>query len=131
MSKRIVVKASKNATKRRTVQASRSTEDMLNAFEAKLAEFGIESSTEVEACGDYPVAASEDLDGRSVEIYEEDWDEKFKDVGGGFDADGEILTLGEIKEYWNDNNLGDPVLAEYDDFESWFRDTRDNFLEEC
>lgn len=130
MGKRIVVKASKNATKRRTVQASRSTQDMLDAFEAKLAEVGIESATDVECCDDQSISASDDYHNRQVEIYGEDWQEKYEDVGGGFDSDGEIISLGDIKKYWNENNMDDPILAEYSSFDEWFRDTRDNFLAE-
>lgn len=122
MSKRIVVTASKDAKNRR-IQASKTTEDMLNAFEAKLAEAGIESSTEIKG-------SAHDIDDRAVYISESDYSVKFKDVGGGFPTDNEIISLGEIKEWWNANNEGDPVLAEYPDFDSWWIDTRRNYLQD-
>ena len=67
---------------------------------------------------------------RHVTIDKGDYSRLFKDVGGGFDADNEIISLADMKQYWNDNNMGDPVLEEYIDFDSWFKDTRTNFLQE-
>lgn len=124
MRKRVVVKASQSARRRQVVQASRSTGDMLNAFEAKLAEFGIESSTQIEAT-EYPAF----LDGQ-VDVYGEDYHEKYEDVGGGFGEPGEIYSLADIKAYWNTEKDNDPVLEEYSSFDAWFRDTRANFLAE-
>lgn len=140
-----------NRRTRRVVKASKSTSEMLAAFENKLAELGVDASEnvncgcddkevtgedrldieDVESCGS--VGASKDVDfydDRAVEIYGEDYHEKYEDVGGGFDIDraDSIITLAEMKEYWNDNNMGDPVLAEYPNFYSWFNDTRNNFL---
>lgn len=143
-----------NRRTRRIVKASKSTTDMLNAFEAKLAEVGVGASEnvncgcddrevtgenrldveDVESCGS--VGASEDVDfynDRAVEIYGEDYHEKYEDVGGGFDIDrvDSIITLADLKEYWNEYNMDDPVLAEYPNFDSWFNDTRNNFLVEA
>lgn len=102
--------------RRKVIKASKSTADMLNAFEDKLAEFGIESSTEIKG--------SED-----VEIYGEDYHEKYEDVGGGFGDTGKVYSLAEIKEYWNENRHGDPLLEVFDSFDRWWRNTRDNFME--
>lgn len=130
MIKQIVVKASKDARNRKRIKAAVSTQEMLSAFEEKLAEAGIESSTEVECTTGDPEMDDIMTKERQVKIYDRDWSVKYEDVGGGFDSDQSIMSLGEIKEYWNENNMGDPVLEEYPDFESWFKDTRSNFLKE-
>ena len=130
MKRKVTVKASKEARMRNAVAPLKgfpvkaaTSADMLEAFEDKLAEFGIESSTQVEA--------STESEQRAVEIYGEDWNEKYEDLEGAFGGDrGDIYSLGEIKEYWNKENMSDPVLAEYSDWDSWWRDTRDNFLSE-
>jgi len=84
--------------------------------------------TFVEAC-DSIMSASDSLSDRKVEITEDDKDVVYQDEGGGFGGTGnEILTLAEIKTYWNENNEDDPVLAEYDSFNEWFGDTVSNFL---
>lgn len=125
MKRTVTIRASKEARARKadvSIKAATSA-DMLEAFEDKLAEFGIESSTSVEA--------SIESDQRAVEIYGEDWNEKYEDLEGGFGGDrGDIYSLGEIKEYWNKENMSDPILSEYSDFNSWWRDTRDNYLAE-
>lgn len=118
-------------SKRRIViKASKSTADMLDAFEAKLAELNVESSTDVECATGDPEMDDIMTEERHVNIDNEDYSRLFKDVGGGFDVDDEIISLADMKQYWNDNNMGDPVLEEYIDFDSWFKDTRSNFLEE-
>ncbi len=127
---------------RKVIKASKSTTDMLEAFEAKLAEFGVEASiqagcdSDIESCSDIESSWKDpemtEIFGneRAVEIYESDYDVKYQDVGGGFDEPGSILTLAEIKEYWNNNNMGDPSLESYNSFEDWWNDTRSNYLEE-
>jgi len=89
-----------------------------------------------------PVEASTDDDDwrarqeeRAVEIDDYDYDLDYEDVGGGgfeeVSKDGSpILSLGEIKEYWNKNNINDPVLENYDTFEDWWSDTSSNYLRE-
>lgn len=71
---------------------------------------------------------------RNVEIYTKDYNEKYKDCAGGFGGDataaGEIYTLAEIKDYWNENNVVDPILEDYPDFDSWWRDTLNMYLDE-
>lgn len=122
MKRQIVVKASSEPV-RKVIKASKSTADMLDAFQDKLEEFGIESSTDVRA--------SEE-DDRKVEIYDSDYEEKYIDVGQGFGGEQtDVYSVGEMKEYWNENNIGDPVLAEYPDFDAWFKETRANSLQEA
>lgn len=96
---------------------------MLDAFEARLDELnGVDASCKVEAATNY---------GRETEIYGEDYNAKYEDTGAAFGGDGtEIYTLAEIKEYWNEFNETDSVLAEYPSFEMWWQDTRDNFMSE-
>ncbi len=66
-----------------------------------------------------------DYDFRQVDIYGEDYHEKYEDIEGNYGGEpGRIYSLAEIKDYWNENNQGDPCLAAYRDFESWWRDTR-------
>lgn len=110
--------------KRFTIKASTSIDDMLAAFEDKLADLGVESSTTIQS--------SEAIYGdREVEIYDEDWDDCYEDVGGGFGAPGAVYSLGQIKEEWNSDNEEDPSMASFPDFDSWWDETRSNFLIEC
>jgi len=97
------------------------TSDMLNAFEDKLAELEVTSSTKVQ-CSDEACDVC-------VEIFPEDYEEEYTDVGGGFGEVGEIITLGEAKEYWNNNHDGDPCLEYYSSFEDWWNDTVTNYLD--
>lgn len=109
------------------VRASHTTSEMLEAFEDKLAEFGIESSTDVTAGSDLDSIRSNQ---RAVEIYSGDYQTKFEDLDGCFGGVGDIVSLAEIKEYWSENSLDDPILAAYSDFDSWFEDTFNNCLSE-
>lgn len=183
MKRHVVVKASSEPV-RKVVKASRTTADMLAAFEDKLEELEVNSATDPEkkiACSDdivdwlaehdqaYADAVeyfgTDDLESVSqeeleswigdhdqlwedyrnffgiegcdaiaaseeVEINGEDYNEKYEDVGGGFGDVGEIYSLADIKRFWNEDKDDDPILAEYSDFESWWRGTRDNFLSE-
>lgn len=127
MKKRVIIRASRQARRRANIKASVSGQEMLDAFEAKLAELGIDSCTKVEASTGDPEMDRIMEQERAVEIYGEDWHEKYEDVGSGF---YDIVSLGELKQYWNENNIGDPVLAEYRSFDDWWRDTRSNYLAE-
>ena len=109
------------------VRASHTTSEMLDAFEDKLAEFGIESSTDVTAGSDLDSIRSNQ---RAVEIYGEDYQTKFEDLDGCFGEAGDIVSLAEIKEYWHENSLYNPIPAAYSDFDSWFEDTFNNCLSE-
>ena len=110
----------KISVKRKSITAATSTEDMLDAFQERLAELSVGGSTEVTAA----------TDEKAVEIKDSDYDNRYEDVEGGFGEAGAVYSLGEIKEYWNKSHDGDPVLAEYDSYEDWWKDTRDNFLKE-
>ena len=136
--KKQIVKAS-SLPRRRTIKASKSTSDMLEAFESKLQELtgnGVEASieagchTDVESAWKDPEMTEIFGNERAVEIYEEDYNDKYEDVGDGFGEPGTILTLAEIKDYWNQNNMGDPSLESYRTFDEWWADTRSNFLSE-
>lgn len=50
------------------------------------------------------------------------------DVHGGFGEPGEKITFKDIKKYWDDNFDTDPCLQEYDSFEDWFKETKQNYL---
>lgn len=134
----------RRAKKMQSIKASHSTAEMLDAFEDKLAEFGIESSTKV--CSDeeteYDIESCDaimsstgdpEMDKimskeREVEIYDEDYRDFYTDSAGGFGVDGVNYSLADMKNYWNQNSLGDPSLAYYNSFEDWWNDTRSNFL---
>lgn len=49
--------------------------------------------------------------------------ESYKDTSGIMGIPGEIWTTAELSEYWNNEQMDDPVMSEYDSFESWFSDT--------
>ena len=53
-------------------------------------------------------------------------DECFKDVNGLFGDVGEILTIAQMREYWEENKDDDPVLMEYRNYKEWLKDTLDN-----
>lgn len=207
MKRNFVIKASEEAKVRRNakaeVKASNSTSDMLAAFEDKLYEMGIESSTEVKANDDYDDAVCEEgmiyedpegsweivsINGDEVEVkevdtgreavvpisevkyfckyglgpypyrsvessiedkdeieateypawlndqvdvYGEDYNEKYEDVEGVFGEPGDIYSLADIKAYWNEEREDDPVLQDFRTFDDWFRNTKDNFLTEA
>ena len=112
MVRKFVVKANKTVAKRKPVKAATSAE-MLSAFQDRLADFGVESKTDIE-CRTVT---------RDVIINDSDYDEYFTDENGGFGDPGEVYSLGEIKQYWNSNSNDDPILADYPDFESWWAET--------
>ena len=58
---------------RRSVKAATSTADMLDAFEDRLAEFGVHSKTDVSCAGDVMD------DDRSVEIFSGDYDIQYEE----------------------------------------------------
>lgn len=53
-------------------------------------------------------------------------DECFRDVHGLFGDVGEILTIAQMREYWEENKDRDPVLMEYRNYKEWLKDTLDN-----
>lgn len=118
MRKKFTCKPSTTAIKAAT------TADMLDAFEGKLADFGIQSKTNI-SCDD-----NSDSFDRSVQIDSDDYQYSYKDVEGGFGEPGEIYSLAEIKDFWNRENMNDPVLVDYPSYELWWNDTLSNFLKE-
>lgn len=56
-------------------------------------------------------------------ILPEDYETIYLDSQYTF-GDGGELSLAQIKEYWNGNYDGDPSLAMYDSFDSWWEDTK-------
>lgn len=55
-------------------------------------------------------------------------DKTYIDVHGGFGEPGEKITFKDIKKYWDDNFDTDPCLQEYNSFEDWFKETKQNYL---
>lgn len=100
--------------------ATGTTADMLVQFEDKLDELeDVDSSTEI--------AASEFV---PLEVTEEDYRTQYLDTDGVFtgsmDPNGERVSLGEIKEYWNNSYNDDPSLQEGyepDEGEQWVQET--------
>lgn len=113
-------------TKKPSVQASTraikaaTANDMIDAFEERIAELSVQTSTSI-SCS---------TDSLSVEINDSDYEYRYEDVEGGFGDPGKIYTLAEIKDYWNRENQNDPVLQEYSDYQTWWNDTLNNFLKE-
>lgn len=114
-----------SAAVKRAVKAATAA-DMIDAFEDKLSEMKVETKTQVESSEDI---LARSLAERSVEIFEDDYDEEYKDVGGGFGDPDNVYSLAEIKDYWNRENVYDPILEEYKSYDEWWNDTRNNFLE--
>ena len=80
-------------------------------------------ATELDKC-----YASDSIEAAStVPIEDYDYDVYFSDKGSGLSDD--TISLGAIKEYWNENKDSDPVLIDYNSFEDWFKDTKDSYLE--
>lgn len=57
-------------------------------------------------------------------------DKTYIDAHGGFGEPGAKITFTEIKKYWDDNSDTDPILQDYDSFEDWFKETKQNYLTE-
>lgn len=129
MKRTFTVKPSVEASRRfhkRAIKAS-TADEMIDAFEERIAELSVQSSTDV-SCTSDEIDAKEKA--RQVKINNSDYSAKYKDVEGGFGEENAVYTLAEIKEFWNRENMGDPVLEGYDDYESWWNDTLNNFLKE-
>lgn len=78
-------------------------EQLLNLVQNKIAELG----GNVEACD--KITASSDT------IYQ--------DTNGIMGEIGDTWTVSELRQYWDAEQMNDPVLSEYDSFESWLEDT--------
>ena len=106
--------------RRTVIKASEaSVQDMLDAFEEKLAEFDVQSKTNV-SCS---------TGTKDVIIDDSDYDVYYID-NGGFGQPGEVYSLGEIKLMWNNDCDSDPICSQYASFDEWFADTKANYLEE-
>lgn len=77
-------------------------EQFINLVENKIAELG----GDVEACD--TITAS---------------DETYVDHNGVMGEAGDTWTIQELRQYWDDEQMNDPVLSEYDSFDSWLDDT--------
>lgn len=64
---------------------------------------------------------------RNVSIHDNDFDKWFIDNQGAFVPEGKLVRLSDIKQYWNDANKSDYILAHYDSYEDWF----DNLESDC
>ena len=55
-----------------------------------------------------------------------------KDILGNEDEDdyteddSEVMTTDEAKEYWKNNRTSDPILEDYDSFEDWYKESKEN-----
>lgn len=78
-------------------------EQLLNLVQNKIAELG----GDVEAC-DKITAASDTV---------------YQDTNGIMGEIGDTWTVSELRQYWDAEQMNDPVLSEYDSFESWLEDT--------
>ena len=78
-------------------------EQLLNLVQNKIAELG----GDVEACDNITAA--------SYTIYQ--------DTNGIMGEIGDTWTVSELRQYWDAEQMNDPVLSEYDSFESWLEDT--------
>lgn len=47
----------------------------------------------------------------------------YKDTDGIMGERGATWTDAQLKQYWDDNHDSDPVMNEYDSFDSWFKET--------
>ena len=72
----------------------------------------------------YKGSSNESLN-ETTEINE---DKTYIDTHGGFGEPGEKITFKDIKKYWDNNFDTDPCLQEYDSFEDWFKETKQNYL---
>lgn len=101
-----------------------------------LEEFGSFDAWWAATCEDYTMQEVSSLesdfveDDKEVAISDSDYDTYYEDENGGFGDPGETYSLGEIKTYWNENNEGDPALAQYSSFSDWWKDTYTNYLRE-
>ena len=77
-------------------------------------------ASEIEECYacDNLISGSEE-----VHIDDDDANVEYLDVDGGLGQPGEVYTLEELKDYWNNNRYSDPILEEYESFTEWFMDT--------
>ena len=78
-------------------------EQLLNLVKNKIAELG----GDVEAC-DKITASSETT---------------YQDTNGIMGEIGDTWTISELRQYWDAEQMNDPILFEYDSFESWLEDT--------
>ena len=85
---------------------------------------------DVEASECTKVTGASEYHSGEVEIFGEDYNDRYEDVGGGFGEPGKVISVADMKQYWNENRDDDPVLSEFRSFEEWFENTRDNFLVE-
>lgn len=111
--------------KKQSIKAA-TADEMIDAFEERIAELSVETKTDV--------SCSDDIDRekeRSVEILDSDNNIYYIDVEGGFGEPNAKYSLAEIKDYWNRENIGDPILEGYDNYEDWWIDTLNNFLKEA
>ena len=97
-----------------TSPATTSTDEMLEAFEDKLAE--------LKGCNDVSARTEVD-DDKKVVIYGEDDYERYEDADGIFGERGEVYSFKDIKEYWNNNHDSDPSLEAFGTFEDWWSET--------
>lgn len=117
-----MIRASRDAQSDRVdVSASMTIGDMIDAFQTKLDEVKVDSSSDI-ACID-EIDAS-----REVDILPSDDLNMYEDKGAGFADAGEVVTLADLKDYWNRENETDLSLSYYDSFDDWLNDTLSNYI---
>lgn len=86
----------------------------------------LEEVDEYDAVPELPVRASdESKSSKAVPIVLVDSMDEYIDEGGVFGEPGEIYSMADIKDIWNDNYETDSVMAEYSSFEDWWADTEE------
>lgn len=88
------------------------SDQMIAAVEKKVSQLG-GKSTEVISSSD-----------RDVTVTDYDTEDCYIDTDGCFGDCGDTISMKDIKNYWNSNSTYDPCLAQYDDFQGWWADTR-------
>lgn len=53
----------------------------------------------------------------------------YKDCGSGLCEPGEICSDADLRKYWDENKDSDYCLMQYDSYDDWARDTKENYLE--
>lgn len=96
----------------------KSTDDMLAAFENKLASMQVTSSKNIECATELNLYVA--INDADEEIF-------YQDIDGAFGYPGEYYTLADIKTYWNDEYDADYTLQEYDSFGAWWADTCEDY----
>lgn len=50
----------------------------------------------------------------------------YKKIEESYDEANDVMTPEEAEAYWQENKDSDPILAEYDSYQDWFKDSKEN-----